>query len=90
MKDFCPYCKGRMEEGKTIFAVDFEFGVVVVREVPAIVCRLCGADWIRDEIAEKLEEIVDSAKINHRMVEIANWYNQPDMKSGREAIEISA
>jgi len=43
-----------------------------------------------DEIAEKLEEIVDSAKINHRMVEIANWYNQPDMKSGREAIEISA
>jgi len=61
-----------------------------VREVPAIVCRLCGADWIRDEIAEKLEEIVDSAKINHRMVEIANWYNQPDMKSGREAIGISA
>jgi YgiT-type zinc finger domain-containing protein len=90
MKDFCPYCKGRMEEGRTIFAVDFEFGVVVVREVPAIVCRLCGADWIMDEIAEKLEQIVDSAKRNHRMVEIATWYNQPDMKSGREAVGISA
>jgi len=90
MKDFCPYCKGRMEEGKTMFAVDLEFGVVVVREVPAIVCSLCGADWIMDETAEKLEQIVDSAKRNHRMVEIATWYNQPDMKSGREAVGISA
>jgi hypothetical protein len=50
--------------------VDLGFGVVVVREVPASVCSQCGADWIDDSIAFKLEEIVNDARQKHPMVEV--------------------
>ncbi len=66
----CPLCKGTKRAGKTTFTVDLGFGVVVVREVPATVCAQCGADWIDDAIASKLEEIVNDARKKHHMVEV--------------------
>ncbi len=69
----CPLCKGKKEAGKTTFTAELGFGVVVVRDVPALVCDLCGADWIEDSIAEKLEEIVAEAREKHHTVEVATW-----------------
>jgi YgiT-type zinc finger domain-containing protein len=69
----CPICKGYQSQSTTTFTVDLEFGVVVVRHVPAIVCEQCGAKWIDDNEAEKLEEIVAEAKEKHTMVEIAEY-----------------
>lgn len=66
----CPLCGGGKQAGKTTFTVDLGFGVVVVREVPATVCSQCGADWIDDTIAEKLEKIVDDARERHNLVEV--------------------
>lgn len=34
----CPLCGGTKAPGATTFTADFEFGVVVVRRVPALVC----------------------------------------------------
>ncbi len=68
--DKCPLCGGCKKAGKTTFTVDMGFGVVVVRDVPATVCSQCGADWIDDNIASKLEEIVDGARKKHNMVEV--------------------
>ena len=66
----CPLCGGVKQAGKTTFTVDLGFGVVVVREVPATVCALCGADWIDDAVAEKLEKIVENARQKHNLVEV--------------------
>ncbi len=66
----CPLCGGKKQAGKTTFTVDLGFGVVVVREVPATVCSQCGADWIDDAIAEKLEKIVEDARQKHNLVEV--------------------
>lgn len=66
----CPLCGGDKAAGKTTFTVDLGFGVVVVREVPAMVCSQCGADWIDDAISEKLEKIVDDAREKHNLVEV--------------------
>ena len=68
--DKCPLCGGRKKPGKTTFTVDMGFGVVVVRDVPATVCSQCGADWISDSVASKLEEIVKGAREKHSMVEV--------------------
>ncbi len=68
--DKCPLCGGRKEAGKTTFTVDLGFGVVVVRDVPATVCSQCGADWVEDSIAAKLEDIVNDARQKHHMVEV--------------------
>ncbi|NOY52486.1 MAG: type II toxin-antitoxin system MqsA family antitoxin [Deltaproteobacteria bacterium] len=66
----CPLCGGHKKAGKTTFTVDMGFGVVVVRQVPATVCSQCGADWINDSIASKLEKIVERAREKQNTVEI--------------------
>jgi len=66
----CPLCGGDKKAGKTTFTVDLGFGVVVVRDVPATVCAQCGADWIHDSIAAKLEKIVNDARKKHLTVEV--------------------
>jgi YgiT-type zinc finger domain-containing protein len=66
----CPLCGGSKKKGRTTFTVDLGFGVVVVRDVPASVCVQCGADWIEDSIASKLEEIVNDARQRRHIVEV--------------------
>ncbi len=75
----CPLCKGFLVKGKTTFTVDLGFSVVLVRDVPANVCDLCGADWIEDTIAEKLEQHLEFAKKNYQTVAISHWQHQPSM-----------
>lgn len=66
----CPLCGGVKKAGTTTFTADFDFGVVVVRKVPALVCALCGADWIQDDVAIRLEAIVAEAKAKRLQVEV--------------------
>lgn len=68
----CPLCGGVKSAGMTTFTADLGFGIVVVRHGPATVCAQCGADWIEDSIAARLEEIVDDARKKHHMVEITS------------------
>lgn len=73
----CPVCYGgHKQSGTTTFTVELGFGVVVVRDVPAQVCDLCGADWLEDYVAEKLELIVEQARRKHPVVEVANWKHE--------------
>lgn len=68
----CPLCGGRKKQGETTFTAELGFGVVVVRNVPATVCSLCGADWINDDIAGSLERIVEDARKKHHFVEVTS------------------
>lgn len=69
----CPLCKGVKINSTTTFTVDLGFGVVVVRNVPALVCNQCASEWIDDTTANDLEKLVDHAKKNHSMVEITKY-----------------
>jgi hypothetical protein len=46
------------------------FGVVVIRNVPATVCSQCGADWIFDDVAGRIEAVVDEARKKRLPVEV--------------------
>lgn len=73
-KTSCPLCRGGIKKPDvTTYTVELGFGVIVIRNVPALVCDQCGSDWIEDDVAEKLEIIVDSARKKHPVVEVANW-----------------
>ncbi len=74
----CPLCNGNMVAGVTTFSVDLEFGLVVVREVPARECDLCGEAWIEDQTAAVLEKIVQKARREKRQVEILLYAGAPD------------
>ena len=66
----CVMCGGSVEQGETTFTVDFGTGVVVIRNVPAAICSQCGADWIDDNTAARIETIVKEAKEKHSFVEV--------------------
>ncbi len=69
----CSICGGKQAKGETTFTVDLGFGVVVVRNVPALICEQCGADWIEDEIAAQLEKTVNEARQSRRQVEVTAY-----------------
>jgi len=72
-KNLCPICGGTKAQGTTTFTVDLGFGVVVVRNVPALVCDQCGADWIADETAERLEKTVNDTCQQHKQAEVTAY-----------------
>jgi YgiT-type zinc finger domain-containing protein len=69
----CPLCGGAKQAGTTTFTVDLGFGVVVVREVPALVCGQCGEAWVEDSVAAKLERVVADARQKQATVEVTRW-----------------
>ncbi|MDZ7761279.1 MAG: type II toxin-antitoxin system MqsA family antitoxin [Desulfovermiculus sp.] len=66
----CPMCGGTQSQGTTTFTVDKGNILVVVRNVPAHVCSQCGEAWIKDSVAEDLEQIVSEAIAHRRQLEI--------------------
>lgn len=68
--DRCPLCGGTKKPGRMTFTAELGFGVVVVRNVPATVCSQCGADWIGDDVAERIEALVNNAREKCLQVEV--------------------
>lgn len=68
--DSCPLCGGEKKPGTTTFTAELGFGVVVIRNVPATLCAQCGADWISDEVATRIEALVDEARTKQLQVEV--------------------
>lgn len=58
----CYLCKGAMTNGKTSYVVDLEKCVIVIRNVPCLKCEQCGEVAYTDEVAQRLDEIVNSIK----------------------------
>ena len=55
------------------FTIDLGTNLVVIRDTPAIVCSLCGEEWISDDVAENIETLVKEAKIKNRMIEVLSY-----------------
>jgi YgiT-type zinc finger domain-containing protein len=72
-KNICPLCGGLKKQGTTTFTVDMKETLVVIRNVPATLCSLCGNDWLSDEVAANVESIVEEAKNIHRQVEVTQY-----------------
>jgi len=56
----CPLCKGSMSAGKTNLPYELKKGnVVVIINVPALVCEQCGDDFVEIDIARKVEKLLE-------------------------------
>jgi YgiT-type zinc finger domain-containing protein len=59
----CPTCgTGSLRPGVTVFAADVDGTLVVVRDVPASVCDVCGEAFIDDGVSEELETTINDAR----------------------------
>ncbi len=72
-QSLCPLCGGKKKKGKTTFTVELGTGLVVVRDVPALVCVQCGQDWVDDKTAGQLEIYVANARHKHAQLEVASF-----------------
>jgi len=47
---------------KTTFTVEYKDCIIVIKNVPCLECEICGEITFTDEVSEKLELLVNSAK----------------------------
>ena len=70
----CVFCKtGETEPGTTTITLDRAKSVVVIREVPADVCRQCGEAYLSTEVAQKVSARADDAVRKGVEVEIVRF-----------------
>ena len=55
----CPLCGGRMAQGEISLPYEMdEERIVIVRKVPAWICKQCGESFVEIEVTRRVEEIV--------------------------------
>ena len=55
-------CKGELEKKKVNYFVDLENTIIIIKDVPAKVCKNCGEKLYDDETAKNIEKIVNQLK----------------------------
>jgi len=58
----CPYCQNDLKEGKTVLT--FQMGkdkIIVVKDVPALICEQCGEDSVDISDSKIVERLVQKA-----------------------------
>ena len=59
----CMFCKCHtVKSGTTTHVVNYKGCLIIIKNVPCEECEQCGEKYYTDEVAEKLEQIVNSAK----------------------------
>jgi len=59
----CPLCKGEMQKGKT--SMPYETGkdrLIVVKDVPALICEQCGESFIESSVLKRVEKILEAVE----------------------------
>lgn len=65
----CFSCKEEMKNSTTTHFVDLKTCIVIIKHVPCMECEQCGEKYYTDEVAERLNEIVQA--VSKLMTEIA-------------------
>ena len=69
----CFMCKGRLEDKTTTFMADLQNCIVIVKNVPSQVCRQCGEASYENDVARKLEKIINDMQQVITEVAIVNY-----------------
>ena len=71
--DTCFICKGDMENRLTTFTVEVDNTVVIVKNVPSMVCTQCGDVSYSRDVAHRLEQIVQHMKGTLTEIAVVNY-----------------
>ena len=65
----CFRCKGDTEQKLKTHAAVLDKCVIIIRNVPALICKQCGEVYFTDDVMQKLEAIID--KLENIIKEVA-------------------
>jgi YgiT-type zinc finger domain-containing protein len=55
----CFLCKGKMKDGYTTHTVDLgDNGLIIIKNVPSMICEQCGEVWFGGAVTREIERIV--------------------------------
>jgi YgiT-type zinc finger domain-containing protein len=55
-------CKGKLRDGSSTFTADLENCIIIIKNIPSRICGQCGEVSYSEEVARRLEQIVNSIK----------------------------
>ena len=58
----CYACNTELKPSKTTYFIDLKSCMVKVKNVPCLECEKCGEVYYSDEVAERLEEIIEQVR----------------------------
>jgi len=57
------FCKNKINfETTTNYVVNYKNSIIIIKNVPCLECEQCGEKFFTDDVAEKLENIVELSK----------------------------
>lgn len=69
----CNACFKDKIKTTTTFTVEYNNCIIVIKNVPCLECQICGETTFTDEVAEKLEFIVEKAKAVLQEVSVIDY-----------------
>ncbi len=69
----CFMCKGTMEKKNTTFMVELNNTIIIIKNVPSLVCKQCGEVAYEDKIASHLEKLVNTVKNAITEITVINY-----------------
>ena len=69
----CFKCNENLEEKNVNYFVDLDATIIIIKGVPAKVCKQCGEQYFDDETAKNIDEIVNKLKELSAEVTIVNY-----------------
>jgi len=69
----CFICKGDMINKKTNYILDLDGSIIIVKNVPSLVCDQCGEVFYENEVMKRIEKIVDLFKNALAEIAIVNY-----------------
>lgn len=73
MMTHCATCKGSVHAGVVNHIVELDGKIIIIKNVPALVCSQCGEGFVETVHAYKLEELVNSARLQGMEIVIMNY-----------------
>ncbi len=71
----CFVCKGQTVHKQTNFLIDLGGSIIIVKNVPSLVCNQCGEVSYEDCVAHNLERIVDKLRGTEAEITVASYDN---------------
>ena len=72
----CIYCKRNLKEGKTALTFQMENDrIIVVKDVPALICEECGEESIDIKDSKIVEQLVHKALADGIKMGFIEYYN---------------
>lgn len=69
----CFMCKGSMKKKNTTFMVELDNTIIIIKNVPSLVCEQCGEVVYDDDVAKQLEILVNTVRNTITEITVINY-----------------